>query len=148
MVAGVTAAHHGFELSNGIGLVWQPELGLVGASAMWGTQIPLWITLAAKGSKRWDKLLAVWSGAALGAALLHFLLWPLRRGNLGIPVLAEAEGLVLLDFPPTTPSYTHGAQYRRSRSFARYLGATDAGVWWGWPRCRSCAFRHSTTFPG
>ena len=58
LTAAVTAAHHGFELSNGIGLVWQPELGLGGASAMWGTQIPLWITLAAKGSKRWDKLLA------------------------------------------------------------------------------------------
>jgi hypothetical protein len=64
--ASLTAAHHGFELSNGVGLVGQPELGLVGASALWGAQIPTWIALAAKGGKQWDRLLAVWSGAALG----------------------------------------------------------------------------------
>jgi hypothetical protein len=93
LTAALTAAHHGFELSNGIGLVWQPELGLVGASALWGTQIPVWITVAARGSKRWDRLLATWSGATLGAAVVHFLLWPWRRSSLGIPVLTEAEGL-------------------------------------------------------
>lgn len=60
---------------------------------MWGTQIPIWIALAAKGSSRWDKLLATWSGATVGAALVHFLLWPWRRGRLGMPVLTEAEGL-------------------------------------------------------
>ena len=93
LAAVLTAAHHGFELSSGIGLVGQPELGLVGASALWGTQIPTWIALAAKGGKRWDTLLAVWSGAALGGAVVHFLIWPWRRSALGIPVLTEAEGL-------------------------------------------------------
>ncbi len=93
MAAVFTAAHHGFELSNGIGLVWQPELGLVGASGLWGTQIPIWISLAARGTKRWDRLLAAWSGATLGAALVHFLLWPSSRGKLGLPVLTQAEGL-------------------------------------------------------
>jgi hypothetical protein len=93
MAAALTAAHHGFELSSGIGIVGQPELGLVGASAFWATQIPTWITLAAKGGKRWDRLLAVWSGAALGGAVVHFLIWPWRRNALGIPVLTEAEGL-------------------------------------------------------
>ena len=93
LAAAATAAHHGFELSNGIGLVWQPELGLAGAGALWGIQLPVWIALAAKGSNRWDKLLAVWSGASVGAALVHFLLWPWRRSSLGIPVLTEAEGL-------------------------------------------------------
>ena len=48
---------------------------------------------AARGGRRWDKLLAVWSGAALGGVLVHFLLWPWRRNNLGIPVLTEAEGI-------------------------------------------------------
>jgi hypothetical protein len=93
LAAALTAAHHGFELSSGIGLVGQPELGLVGASALWAIQIPTWITLAAKGGKRWDGVLAVWSGAALGGAVVHFLIWPWRRSALGIPVLAEAEGL-------------------------------------------------------
>jgi len=93
LTAILTAAHHGFELSSGIGLVGQPELGLVGASTLWATQIPTWIALAAKGGKRWDKLLAVWSGAALGGAVVHFLIWPWRRSALGLPILAEAEGL-------------------------------------------------------
>jgi hypothetical protein len=35
----------------------------------------------------------VWSGAALGGAVVHFLIWPWRRSALGLPVLAEAEGL-------------------------------------------------------
>jgi len=93
LAAAATAGHHGFELSNGIGLVWQPELGLTGASALWGTQIPVWIALAARGDRRWDKLLAVWSGANVGGAFVHFLLWPSRRNRAGIPVLTEAEGL-------------------------------------------------------
>jgi hypothetical protein len=93
LAATLTAVHHGFELSSGIGLVGQPELGLVGSSALWATQIPTWIALAAKGDRRWDRLLAVWSGAALGGAAVHFLIWPWRKNALGIPILAEAEGL-------------------------------------------------------
>ncbi len=93
LAATLTAAHHGFELSSGVGLVGQPELGLVGASSLWAAQIPTWIALAAKGGKQWDRLLSVWSGAALGGAVVHFLIWPWRRSALGVPVLAEAEGL-------------------------------------------------------
>ena len=99
LTAGLTAAHHGFELSSGVGLVGQPELGLVGAGALWATQIPTWITLAARGGHRWDRLLAVWSGAALGGAVVHFLIWPWRRGALGVPVLTEAEGLGAATLP-------------------------------------------------
>ena len=93
LAATLTGAHHGFELASGIGLVGQPELGLAGAGALWGTQIPVWVALAAKGGRRWDRLLAVWSGAALGGAAVHFLIWPWRRSAVGLPVLAEAEGL-------------------------------------------------------
>jgi hypothetical protein len=93
LTAAFTAAHHGFELSSGIGLVAQPELGLAGAGFLWATQIPTWITLAAKGGTRWNRLLAVWSGAALGGVVVHFLVWPWRRSALGIPILTEAEGL-------------------------------------------------------
>jgi len=97
----LTAAHHGFELSSGIGLVLQPELGLGVASALWGTQIPVWISLAARGEKRSDRLLAAWSGAALAGAIVHFVIWPWRRNRLGIPVLTEAEGLS----PASLPAY-------------------------------------------
>ncbi len=101
-VALLTAAHHGFELTSGVGLVLQPELGLVPAGALWGAQIPLWITLAAKGGRRWDRLLAVWSGAALAGVAVHFVLWPWRRNKLGLPVLSEAEGLS----PALLPAYS------------------------------------------
>jgi hypothetical protein len=89
----LTAAHHGLELATGVGLVLQPELGLAGSGAFWGAQLPAWVALAARGSGRWDRLLAVWSGTALAGAAVHFTMWPLRRGPLGLPVLAEAEGL-------------------------------------------------------
>ncbi len=101
LTATLTAAHHGFELSNGVGLVGQPELGLVGSGALWATQIPTWIAIATKGGGRWNRLLAVWSGAALGGAAVHFLIWPRKRGALGLPVLAEAEGLG----PASLPAY-------------------------------------------
>jgi hypothetical protein len=93
LAAASTAAHHVFELSNGIGLVWQPELGLTGSGALWATEIPIWIVLAARGDKRWDKALAAGSGANIASVLVHFLLWPSRRNRLGLPILTEAEGL-------------------------------------------------------
>ena len=89
----LTAAHHGFELSHGIGLVLQPELGLAGSGALWGVQLPIWAALACRGGSRWDRVLAAWAGAALAGVLVHFLMWPLRPTRSGLPVLAEAEGL-------------------------------------------------------
>ncbi|HCP61971.1 MAG TPA: hypothetical protein DIU14_05800 [Actinobacteria bacterium] len=84
--------HHGFELAAGVGLVFQPYLGLAGASAMWGTLFPAWLVVSMRGSRRWDPLLAFAAGMSLGAAVLHFSLWPwsVRRG---LPWLREAEGL-------------------------------------------------------
>jgi hypothetical protein len=98
-VAAFTAVHHGFELSSGVGLVLQPELGLGGAAALWGSQIPIWMVLAARGDSRWNRLLSVWSGVALGGVLVHFLLWPWRRNRLGMPLLVEAEGLKASSLP-------------------------------------------------
>ena len=101
-VALLTAADHGFELTSGVGLVLQPELGLVPAGALWGVQIPLWIAMATRGNRRWDRLLAVMSGAALAGVVVHFVLWPWRRNKLGLPVLSEAEGLS----PSLLPAYS------------------------------------------
>jgi hypothetical protein len=97
--AALTGAHHGFELSSGVGLVLQPELGLGPAGVLWGTQLPLWMAVANRGDLRWDKLLAAWSGAALAGALVHFLLWPWRFSRVGLPVLTEAEGLAAERLP-------------------------------------------------
>jgi hypothetical protein len=91
-VAG-TAAHHGFELANGVGLVWQPELGLARAGAVWMVELVSWAALAARGGHRADGVLAALAGASLAGVGVHFVLWPWERGPLGVPVLTEAEGL-------------------------------------------------------
>jgi len=99
-VAGM-AAHHGFELGNGVGLVWQPELGLGPAAGLWVVGLVGWAAIAARGSKRWDRLLAVLSGAGIAGVVVHFTLWPWKRNRVGIPVLTEAEGLS----PGLLPAY-------------------------------------------
>ena len=90
---GLTAAHHGFELASGIGLVLQPELGLPGSALVWGVQLPAWGVIAARGSTRWDGVVAASSGVSLAGALVHFVLWPWRRNRIGLPALTDAEGL-------------------------------------------------------
>jgi hypothetical protein len=93
LAAACTAAHHIFELSNGVGLVLQPELGLPGAGALWAAQIPAWAVLAARGDRRWDRVLAVACGASAAGAAVHFFIWPWRRNRFALPTLTEAEGL-------------------------------------------------------
>jgi hypothetical protein len=87
-----TAAHHGFELRAGVGLVWEPQLGRRGALAFWGVALPLWAVAAAAGGPRWDRPVALWNGSALAGGLVHYAAWPwtVRRG---VPTLTEAEGL-------------------------------------------------------
>ena len=87
-----TAAHHGYELAAGVGIVLQPQLGLPGALGLWSVSLPTWGVVAARGSERWDRFVAVLSGVGLAGVATHFVLWPaeLRRG---IPFLTEAEGL-------------------------------------------------------
>ena len=97
-VAG-TAAHHGFELASGVGLVWQPELGLAKAAARWSVVLASWAALAARGDRRVDALLAALVGASLAGVLVHFILWPWRRGPAGLPILTEAEGLSARQLP-------------------------------------------------
>src|SRR5207237_10339479 len=48
------ASHHAFELAAGVGLVFQPYLGLAGAFALWGISLPAWLAAAVAGSARWD----------------------------------------------------------------------------------------------
>jgi len=88
-----TALHHGFELASGVGLVGQPELGLVGAGALWTAQILGWAALAARGPRRANAVLAALDGASLAGIATHFILWPSQLDRAGLPVLSEAEGL-------------------------------------------------------
>ena len=97
--AGLTAAHHAFELSTGIGLVLQPELGLGGSGLLWGVGLPAWLGLASGRLPHRSAILAVSSGTALAGALVHFILWPSKRGRLGLPLLTEAEGLPAASLP-------------------------------------------------
>jgi hypothetical protein len=95
-----TAAHHGYELGSGVGLVLQPEVGLTGSLALWGLQLPVWTAGAVRGGRRWDKTLALWAGAGLAGALVHYVMWPWRRTRLGLPALTAAEGLSAAQLPP------------------------------------------------
>ena len=95
-----TAAHHGFELASGVGLVFQPQLGLPGALALWATALPGLVTASARGSSRWDAPLAFANGAGLAGAAVHFTLWP-WAARAGVPMLTEAEGLS----PGQLPAY-------------------------------------------
>jgi hypothetical protein len=72
MSTAATAAHHGFELGAGVGLVFQPYLGLGGAAALWALVLP--------------------GLAVLAGALVHFTLWPWRRRG-PLLWLTAAEGL-------------------------------------------------------
>jgi hypothetical protein len=97
-VAGA-AIHHGFELGAGTGLVFQPDLGLAGASALWGAWFPAWFVSAARGPRQIEPALAFGAGMSVGAVILHFRLWPWERRR-GVPVLIEAEGLRPEHIPP------------------------------------------------
>jgi hypothetical protein len=100
LTALATVAHHGYELLSGVGLVFQPYLGMPGAAALWSGTLPAWAWVAARGSHRWDRPLAYAAGMAVGGAAMHYLLWPweIRRG---LPTLIEAEGLR----PEQLPAY-------------------------------------------
>ena len=86
-----TAAHHTFELASGVGLVFQPELGLPGALALWSTLLPLGFVTALRSEDRLEPLLSYSRGAALGGVTVHYMLWPWRARP--IPLLDQAEGL-------------------------------------------------------
>jgi hypothetical protein len=84
-------AHHGFELGAGVGLVFQPWLGLGGAGALWAATFGSWLAASQTRSRRWNVPLALAAGMSLGAVALHYVMWPWRWR--GLPYLIEAEGL-------------------------------------------------------
>lgn len=85
-------AHHGFELGSGVGLVFQPELGLGGASLLWGAIVAGEVLLNQVDGRSGGRFRSAAAGLALAGVLVHYMLWPweLRRG---LPRLQAAEGL-------------------------------------------------------
>ena len=149
MVAILTAAHHGFELTSGVGLVWQPELGLGPASALWGAEIP---ALGHRGCER---------GPALGPVVGRAVGDRARRGVRALPPLAVAPHQAGHTGPhrgggPRTkgpsglqrPLARLGRWPVRSRSFTKCVREPGGGRWWDWRRCHSCGVRPSTTSHG
>jgi hypothetical protein len=117
------ATHHAFELGAGTGLIFQPDLGLAGAGALWAVWFPAWFMAAARGSRRFDRGLALGAGMSLGAVVLHFRLWPWDvRG--GLPVLTEAEGLR----PKLIPAY-NAVLYAWGIAAALGLALETPGRW-------------------
>jgi hypothetical protein len=96
-----TAAHHGFELRAGIGLVFEPFLGRRRTKAMWLVALPFWMWRALRPAPRDEPLLALNAGVAIAGSAVHFVEWPwsLRWGV--VPWLDEAEGLP----PSKLPAY-------------------------------------------
>ena len=93
-----TAAHHGYEFNAGVGLVFQPWMGLGGSIAYWSTNLPFLFWAAARGGDRFDKPLAFANGTALAGAAVHFAIWPWQV-RAGLPMLTEAEGLSTEQLP-------------------------------------------------
>ena len=95
-----TAAHHGFELHAGVGLVFEPFLGRRGALALWSVALPGWLAMALSGDERYDRLLALNDGMGVAGGLVHFAEWPWELRH-GVPALTEAEGMP----PERVPAY-------------------------------------------
>jgi hypothetical protein len=85
-----TAAHHGFEVRSGVGLVFEPFLGRRRAVALWSVVLPGYLLGALTG--RTARLVALSNGMSLAGGVVHYVQWPweLRRG---VPTLTAAEGM-------------------------------------------------------
>lgn len=88
-----TAAHHGFEVRAGVGLVFEPFIGRRRAVAMWAAGLPAWALAAWAGEgEAVEKWVALNNAAGLAGGIVHFVQWPFERRR-GIPYLTEAEGM-------------------------------------------------------
>ena len=95
-----TAAHHGFELRSGVGLVFEPWLGRGGALALWGALIPTYVggALLGRPDSLTARLVTLGNGMSLSGGVVHYVQWPWEL-RAGIPVLTEAEGLTADQLP-------------------------------------------------
>jgi hypothetical protein len=89
-----TAAHHGFEVRSGVGLVFEPWLGRAAATALWSGLIPTYVVgaLAARPDSLTARLVTLGNGMSLSGGVVHYVQWPWELRD-GIPTLTAAEGM-------------------------------------------------------
>lgn len=119
-----TAAHHGYELRAGVGLVFEPFLGRRGALALWGVALPAYALTAAFGGPRHDGSLAMQNGASLIGGVIHYLEWPWEWRR-GVPTLVRAEGLR----DDQVPAYDAVLKVWLAASALALLRETGRGAW-------------------
>ena len=85
-------AHNAFETRAGVGLVFEPELGRRGATALWAFLIPMGLLAAARGGRVGERVTAFNAGIGVAGVAVHFKAWPWSLHH-GVPMLDEAEGL-------------------------------------------------------
>jgi hypothetical protein len=85
-------AHNAFETRARVGLVFEPELGRRGATALWAFLIPVGLLAAARGGRAFERISAFNAGIGVAGVAVHFKAWPWSLHN-GLPMLDEAEGL-------------------------------------------------------
>jgi hypothetical protein len=124
LAAAGTAAHHGFELRAGVGLVFEPFLGRRGALALWGVALPAYALAAAFGGRRHDRNLALQNGASLIGGVIHYLEWPWEWRR-GVPTLVKAEGLR----DDQVPAYDAVLKLWLGASALAMLRETGPGSW-------------------
>jgi hypothetical protein len=128
------AGHVFFELAAGVGLPFASVLGPGPAAVGWATASgALWRT-AGRPAPSGDRVLAVANGVGLAAVVAHLAGWPRRRTGLGLPWLADCEGLG----PELMPLYNPilqlsgmgalGGLLRENRSAPRWLGWVPLGL--------------------
>jgi hypothetical protein len=87
------AGHVFFELAAGVGLPFASVVGPVPAAAGWGAGSAAMWRATGRSSPSVDVALTVANGVGLTAVLAHLAGWPRRRTRLGVPWLADCEGL-------------------------------------------------------
>lgn len=122
------AGHVFFELAAGVGMPFASVAGPVPAALAWATGGAALDRLAARPAPSGDRVLAVANGLELAAVVGHLAGWPRRRTRLGLPWLADCEGLGPELMPWYNPIiYASGAAavaglLRENRSAPPWLG--------------------------
>jgi hypothetical protein len=128
------AGHVFFELAAGVGMPFASLGGPVPAAVGWAAASGALWRVAGRSSPAADRVLAVADGLGMAAVAAHVAGWPRRRNRLGVPELADCEGLG----PELMPLYNPilqvsaigalGGLLRENRAAPRWLGWTLLGL--------------------
>jgi hypothetical protein len=128
------AGHVFFELAAGVGMPFASLVGPAPAAAGWGAASAALWRAAGRSAGSADVALTLANGAGLAAVAAHFAGLPRRRTRLGLPWLADCEGLG----PELMPLYNPvlhlsgiaalGGLLRENRTAPRWLGWAALGL--------------------